>query len=170
MTIERFAALVGRGRLPDRLDLVQTSPSWAEDRTWMTLRDEIDALIFSQFLVETPLKVRRIVFLEPPEDERTRAAEEHRRWVSGLVRDLYHLGMPSQGADAPYQLRQLVRDPRPAGREDLVCDGWNVTDASWREAFESTWTAPACIENNLVPPDYPVGPIGDRDPRWYLWH
>lgn len=170
MSVEDFAALLDRDALPDRLELVQTSTSWTEDQAWMTVRDAIDALIFSQFLADRPLKVRRIVFLEPPEDAGMRGAEEHRRWVSGLVRDLYYLGMPMQGSEAPYQIRQLVRDPRAADLQTLVSDGWNVADTSWRKEFETTWTAPRCIESNLIPPDYPVGPIGDQDPRWYLWH
>jgi len=171
MTLGDFATLLDRDRLPDRLELVQTLPAWAGDEDWIRVRDQIDSLIFSQFLLRKPLSVRRIVFLEPPAGEQGRSAAEHRSWVSGLVRDLFFLGMPSQGAEAPYRIRQLVRDPRATGHQTLVSDGWSdQTNDSWSEAFESTWAVPGCIESNLTPPDYPVGPVGDRDPRWYLWH
>ncbi len=169
MTNDDFASLLER--LPNRLNLVQTSRVWSEDESSIELRDRIDSYIFSQLLLGVPLTVRRIVFLEPPGDERAGGAAEHRSWVSGLVRDLFYLGMPSRGDMAPYRIKQLVRDPHAGSDQCPVEDGWNTTPTGpWNEAFEEAWLAPGCIESNLIPSDYPVGPVGDRNPRWYLWH
>jgi hypothetical protein len=170
MTIDEFAELTCCGELPKRLDVVQTAPAWSQNERWMSIRDKLDAMIFSQFMRGRTLSVRRIVFLEPPPGLAERVAEEHRGWVRGLVRDLYQLDMPDRGKKGEYRIRQLIREPHPAESPDLK-DGWSDGEGgAWSRAFEQAWSALRAIENNLRPADFPQGPAADRDPRWYLWH
>lgn len=176
MDLEYFARLLRDGELPARLDLIQLSRPWREDDPWMDLRDRIDALLFSLFLHGARLTVRRIVYLDIPADEKRDSSgakaltDAHREWVDGLVRDLHYLDMPSRGERATYRIKQLILDPHHDGAQSDITDGWSATDdGRWPRLFSQTWSLPACIENNLMPPELPVGPIGDRNPRWYLW-
>jgi hypothetical protein len=170
MALDDFIHLVSSGSLPKLLDIAQMAPAWSGEQGWMDVRDELDALIFSQLMQGEDLTVRRIVFLEPPRDATRSATEEHRRWIGGLVRDLYALDMPEKGEGAAYRIRQVIRAPHSPAPPPLE-DGWNSSgNESWARAFEDTWVTPGCIENNLVPADFPDGPAGDRDARWYLWN
>jgi hypothetical protein len=165
-----LGALIDRERLPARLDVAQLGPEWCCNKESMALRDELDSRIFAAFLREESVVVRRIVFLEPDPGLDARAAGEHRRWIAGLVRDLYYLDMPERGAGAAYQLRQLVRDPRPSTTLAMT-DGWGEGDPeTWTSTFAATWDMPGCIDSNVVPPEVDGGIAADRDPRWYLWH
>jgi hypothetical protein len=170
MSINGFADLLGLREWPRQLDIAQTTTAWSQDEQWMSMRDEIDGLLFSRFIQAEKIIVRRLVFLEPPLGVDSVVADEHRRWVAGLVRDLYHLDMPERGKDAPYRVRQLIRDPDPV-QSPRLDDGWSGDqNGPWSQAFEALWSALGSIENNVLPPDFPVGPVADRDPRWYLWH
>jgi len=166
-----FAELMGLREWPQRLDIAQTATAWAQDSQSMAIRDELDASVFSRFIQAEDLIVRRLVFLEPPSDVPSIVADEHRRWVGGLVRDLYQLDMPDNGRDAPYRVRQLIRSAHPSESPPSLDDGWGVSKGGrWSEAFEELWSTLGAIENNVLPSDFPVGPPADRDPRWYLWH
>jgi hypothetical protein len=166
-----FSELLRADELPSGLDIVQVAPDWSSEDSLMRIRDRLDALIFDRFMRDASFTVRRIVFLEPPAHGAPQSVvSEHRHWVSGLVRDLFHLDMPGRGERAAYRIRQLIREPHPVNPQD-VSDGWSDgDDREWSQGFERVWTAPGCIENNITPEDFPIGPIGDRDPRWYLWH
>lgn len=155
---------------PARLDLVQLSSRWDDDRAWQSVRDALDSRLFASMLRGEEITVRRIAYLEPPRGAGQSLHHEHRTWIAGLVRDLFQLDMPRQGASARYRLRQLIREPSPQARAPME-DGWSSPgNSEWARDFEELWQTPACIESNVSPVEIPHGPPADRDPRWYLWH
>jgi len=150
--------------------LVQLSSRWDDDRDWRSVRNALDARLFTSLLQGEEITVRRIAYLEPLRSAGQDVHQEHRTWIAGLVRDLFQLDMPRHGARARYRLRQLIREPNPQAFAPIE-DGWNSPDSSeWAREFEALWQTPACIESNVPPLEVPHGPPADRDPRWYLWH
>lgn len=171
MDTAAFAGIARAQSLPARLELIQLDACWRSDPDAIRVRNELDQRIYRELVAGAAVTVRRLVLYDIPSDER-----EHRRrnaihtdWIDGLVRDLHHLGITRLGADAPYQIKQVILDR--AGRPDsLPPDGISTdADESWATQFEELWRHPRSIENNLVPAGLISGPEADRDPGRDLW-
>jgi hypothetical protein len=166
-----FARVARAESLPARLDLIQLDVCWRSDPDAIRVRDELDQRIYRELMAGASVTVRRLVLYDIPSDEREHRPRNaiHMDWVDGLVRDLYHLDMPGLGADAHYQIKQVILDR--AGRPDhLPPDGVSTESGDgWASQFEQLWRHPRSIQNNLVPAGLISGPEADRDPGRDLW-
>ena len=173
---ERFEQLCDCEHLPAELSIVQYGSCWRSDAVTRRLAGRLDLRLFQSFLLGEAMHVRRIVLYDIPSDEGGTperyqdANKNHVKWIRSLIRDLYYLGMPQQQLGAPYRLKHLVLGRIDFETSDWLADDWaDGSPSDWQSAFEEEWHRPGCIENNLQPAEFPVGPRGDRDFRRYLW-